>query len=74
MATYGNVGDLTKCGDVVWVRHADEWKESVKGIDNNGRPLQRHPLINRRCLYDIEWKWEKLKKGELSKNIILYVF
>jgi hypothetical protein len=69
----GSVGDLAIVNDTIWVRHPQEWRKCTEGTDNKGRPLQRHPTLPRRVLYETEWKGDKIqiKKGR-SNTVLLY--
>jgi hypothetical protein len=63
IATIGEIGDLAKGCDT-WVRYEREWKKLEIGNDEKSRPLQRHPVFRRRCLYGDQWKSDKTPKTE----------
>ncbi len=57
----GVVGDLAIINQKIWVRYPEEWHQCTEGTDKKGRPLQKHPNIPRRLLYETEWKTDKIQ-------------
>ena len=78
LAFVGNVGDLAIGNDIIWVKYANEWRKSSIEKDEFGRPLQRHPSLSRRLLYETEWKSDKKPQrppvGESHLYIVELIF
>ena len=70
-ALIGALGDVAKQKDTVWIRYESEWIKKEVGKDQRGRPLQRHPTLGRRRLYDTSWKTDRDRVPSQTRKIHL---